>query len=438
MSCPKLGLATTLDQSGVRVSQDVVEAVLKRFENAGMLAYQFFDWAGKQRNYEHSIRAYHTMIGSLAKIRQYEIVWDLVNSMKSKGLLNIETFCIIMRKYARAKKVEEAVYTFNVMEKHDVPPNLAAFNGLLSALCKSKNVRKAQEIFDNMKDRFVPDSKTYSILLEGWGRDPNLPKARRIFKEMVEVGCNPDIVTYGIMVDILCKAGRADEAVEIVKSMDSSGCRPTSFIYSVLVHTYGIESRIEDAVDTFLDMERNGITADVAIYNALISAFCKVNKFRNVYRVITEMKSKGVTPNARTCNIILNSLIACGETDEAYKVFHRMITICEPDTDTYTMMIKMFCERGELKMALKVWKYMKRKQFVPSMHTMSVLVNGLCHKADVSKACEIMEEMIEKGIRPPRETFGKLRQLLIKEGRKDVLEFLQEKMNLLVKEPLCD
>ncbi|PSS00124.1 Pentatricopeptide repeat-containing protein [Actinidia chinensis var. chinensis] len=438
VSCPKLGLHTALDQSGIRVSPDVVEEVLKKFENAGMLTNQFFEWAAKQRNYEHSIRAYHAMIESLAKIRQYKIVWDLVNSMRSKKILNIETFCIIMRKYARAQKVDEAIYTFNVMEKYDVPPNLAAFNGLLSALCKSKNVRKAQEIFDSMKERFIPESKTYSILIEGWGRDPNLPKAREIFREMIDVGCNPDIVTYGIMVDILCKAGRVNEAVDIVMVMDAKGCRPTSFIYSVLVHTYGIENQIEKAVDTFLEMESNGIKADVAVYNALISAFCKVNKFQNAYRVLNEMESKGVVPNSRTCNIILNSLIDRGETDEAFRVFRRMIKICDPDADTYTMMIKMFCEKDELEMAHKVWKYMKSKQFVPSMHTFSALINGLCKKGEVSKACVLMEDMIEKGLRPSRVTFGRLRELLIKEGRQDVLDFLNQKMNLLVKEPLCD
>ena len=438
ISCPKLELDTSLSESGIRVSPIVVENVLKRFENAGILAYQFFEWAGKQRNYTHSIRAYHTMIESLAKIRQYQIMWDLVNKMRSLKILNVETFCIIMRKYARSQKVKEAVYTFNIMEKYDVPPNLAAFNSLLSALCKSKNVVKAQEIFNGMKDQFIPDSKTYSILLEGWGKAPNLPKAREIFREMVDMGCDPDIVTYGIMVDILCKAGRVDEAVGIVKEMDSSVCKPTSFIYSVLVHTYGIENRIEDAVYTFLDMERNEIEADVAVYNALIGAFCKVNKLKNAYRVLNEMDCKGIRPNSRTCNIILNSLISCGDTDEAFRVFRRMIKVCDPDADTYTMMIKMFCENDELEMALKVWKYMRLKQFVPSMHTFSVLINGLCKKGNASKACIFLEEMIEKGIRPSSVTFGKLKQLLIKEGREDVLEFLQEKMNLLVKEPLCD
>lgn len=434
--CPKLGLGLSLDQGGIRISPPVVEEVLKRFENAGMLAYHFFEWAEKQHNYEHSIRAYHTMIESLAKIKQYKIMWDLVNDMKGKKILNIETFCIIMRKYARAQKVEEAIYTFNVLHKYDITPNLAAFNGLLSALCKSKNVRKAQEIFDKMKEQFVPDPKTYSILIEGWGRDPNLPKAREIFREMVDNGCNPDIVTYGIMVDILCKAGRIDEAVVIVKGMDFNICKPTSFIYSVLIHTYGIENQIQDAVDTFLDMERNGVQADVASYNALISAFCKVNKFDNVYRVLDDMKLKEVLPSSRTCNIILSGLISRNETDEAFRVFRRMIKICEPDADTYTMMIKMFCETNELNRADKVWKYMKSKRFVPSMHTFAALINGLCQNGDVSKACVLMEEMIEKGMRPSRVTFEKLRQLLIKEKREDVLEFLNEKLNLLVKEPL--
>ncbi|CAN0877101.1 Pentatricopeptide repeat-containing protein At1g77360, mitochondrial [Linum grandiflorum] len=438
MSTPAVTLDTALDQSGVRVSTEVVESVLKRFGNAGMVAFRFFEWSKNQRHYEHSIRAYHTMIESLSKIRQYRLMWDLVNEMKSKRMLNVETFCIIMRKYARAKKVEEAVYAFNVMEKYDVPQNLAAFNGLLSALCKSQNVRKAQELFDGMKSQFVPDSKTYSILLEGWGRAPDLTKAREIFREMVDNGCDPDVVTYGIMVNLLCKAGRVDEALAIVREMNDKVCKPTPFIYSVLVHMYGNEGRIEEAVDTFLEMEKEGVNADVVVYNALVGAFCKVKKHQNVYRVLKEMESKGVPCNSRTYNIILNSLIDCGKTDEAFAVFRSMIKVCDPDADTYTMMIKMFCEIKDVATALKVWKYMKRRQFIPSLHTFSVLINGLCEKGEVTQACILLEDMIEKGIQPSGTTFGRLRQLLVKEGREDVLKFLNEKVNSLVKEPLWD
>ncbi|KAK4801782.1 hypothetical protein SAY86_022269 [Trapa natans] len=437
-SNPAAILHTALDQGGIRASVEVVEDILKRFANAGMVAYRFFEWAGKQRNYSHSVRAYHSMIESLARIRQYQIMWDLVNAMRKEGILNIETFCIIMRKYARAQKVEEAVYAFNVMVKYDVHPNLAAFNSLLSALCKTRNVRKAQEIFDSMKEQFVPNSKTYSILIEGWGKAPNLPKARQIFQEMVDGGCKPDIVTYSIMVDVLCKAGRVDEAVGIIREMSPMFLEPTPFIYSILIHTYGVNNRIEDAVSTFLEMEKSGVPADVVVYNALISAFCKVNQLENAFRVLSEMNAKRVKPNSRTYNTILIALSSKGETEEAFKVFRGMIKVCDPDADTYTVMIKMFCEYNDLKMALNVWKYMKLKRFVPSMHTYTVLINGLCKKGNLEKACIFLEEMMENGNRPSSVTFGRIRQLLIKAGREDVLKFLREKMNLLVKDPLWD
>lgn len=433
-----MALEKTLDASGIWVSPDMAEEVLCRFDNAGMLSYRFFEWTRKQRGYSPTVRAYHFIISSLAKIRQYQLVWELVRRMHHEGVLNIETFSIIIRKYAKAQKVDEALYTFSVIGKFGLTPNLAAFNSLLSAFCKSKNVRKAHEVFNEMRHQFKPDVKTYSILLEGWGRAPNLPKMWEVFDEMTEAGFEADIVTYGIMVDALCKAGSITEAVNVVREMSSRGCPPTSFIYSVLVHTFGSERRIEDAVDTFLEMERNEVKADVAVYNALISAFCNVTKFTNALRVIEEMRDKGVPLNSRTCNIILRSLISVGENVKAYKIFRRLIKYCEPDSDTYTMMIKMFCDTDRLNEALKMWKYMGLKQHVPCMHTFSVLINGLCGKGEVNRACVLLEEMIEKGIRPPNSTFGRLRQLLLKGKREDVVEFLEEKIKLLVKEPLCD
>ncbi|GAB2210144.1 hypothetical protein Droror1_Dr00015402 [Drosera rotundifolia] len=102
------------------------------------------------------------------------------------------------------------------------------------------------------------------------------------------------------------------------------------------------------------------------------------------------------------------------------------------------MMIKMFFKMDDLEKVMKIWKYMRSKRFVPSLHTYYVLINGFCEKKNASEACVFMEEMIEKGIRPPASTFGKLRQLLIKEDRRDVLEFLQQKMNFLIEEPLGD
>lgn len=215
---------------------------------------------------------------------------------------------------------------------------------------------------------------------------------------MVDAGCNFDIVIYGIMVDIFCKAGRVDEVVDIVKSMDVGGYILIFFIYSILVYIYGVENRIEDVIDIFLEMVKNGVEVDVVVYNVLISVFCKVNKFENVFRVLREMDGKGIILNVRICNIILNSLIGQGLIDEVFRVFRKMIKVCDFDVDIYILMIKMFFDKDQGKMVLKVWKYMKLKRFILSMYIYFVFINGLCEKGEVSDVCIFMEEMIEKGI----------------------------------------
>eukprot|EP01018_Ginkgo_biloba_P031509 Gb_22860 [translate_table: standard] len=444
---PKSDVEVALRKCKVQISPNLVEQVLKRFENAGLQALRFFEWAGRQEGYTHRVEAYHIMIDILGRIRQYQLMWNLINDMKSKGILKQRTFSVMIRRYVRAHKVQEAVETFEVMDTYGVPPDLVAFNSLLTALCKCKNMRKrqercknvikAQEIFDKMKTRFVPDLRTYSILMEGWGNEPDLPRMRKLLREMIGKGCKPDVVVYVILINALCKGGKVDEAVNLLDEMKNRGCHPNPHAYGILIHTFGSEKRIEEALAIFDEMKENDCVPDTPTYNALIGAFFTARRYNDAYDVLDEMEQKSVRPNARTYNVFLCRLINRNKMEEAYKFFCRMIKCdCEPDNNTYTMMIKMFCEEDRLDIALEVWKHISRKQFCPNVHTFCALINGLCHKGKIKKACTYFEEMIEKGIRPLDATYDRLRRGLIKVGREDKLEDLLKKIKQLTEEPL--
>ncbi|KAF9617191.1 hypothetical protein IFM89_035073 [Coptis chinensis] len=96
--------------------------------------------------------------------------------MKRKGLVTKETFGLIMRRYAQCRKTKEAIETFKKMEKFGMKNELSDYNRLIDTLSKTRHVQEAQQVFDEMKKkkRFMPDVKTYSILLEGWGEERNL------------------------------------------------------------------------------------------------------------------------------------------------------------------------------------------------------------------------------------------------------------------------
>ncbi|KAM1193700.1 hypothetical protein ACFX13_020952 [Malus domestica] len=100
-------IESLLNGASVDVSPTLVVAVLKKFSNAGVLALSFFRWVEKRKGFKHNTESYNALIEALGKIKQFKMVWELVNDMKIKGLLSKETFALIrgdMRGRRRLRK----------------------------------------------------------------------------------------------------------------------------------------------------------------------------------------------------------------------------------------------------------------------------------------------------------------------------------------------
>jgi pentatricopeptide repeat protein len=180
---------TLLNEASVKLSPALIEEVLKKLSNAGVLALSVFKWAENQKGFKHTTSNYNALIESLGKIKQFKLIWSLVDDMKAKKLLSKETFALISRRYARARKVKEAIGAFHKMEEFGFKMESSDFNRMLDTLSKSRNVGDAQKVFDKMKKkRFEPDIKSYTILLEGWGQELNLLTIIEINGEM-KISC---------------------------------------------------------------------------------------------------------------------------------------------------------------------------------------------------------------------------------------------------------
>ncbi|XP_050290136.1 pentatricopeptide repeat-containing protein At1g71060, mitochondrial-like [Quercus robur] len=211
--------------------------------------------------------------------------------MKHKGMLSKKTFASISRRYARVRKVKEAVDAFEKIEKFGIKLEVSDYNRLIDTLSKSKNVEKAQEVFNTMKKR----------------------------REMRDEGFELDVVTYGIIIIVHCKARKYDEALELFREMEAKNCqvfdeindKDPDVILSNRVHedterfkvlwnlvsdmkhkgllskeTFALISRryararkVREAVDAFEKIEKFGMKLGVPDYNRLIDT---LSKSRNV------------------------------------------------------------------------------------------------------------------------------------------------------------
>ncbi|XP_020579913.1 pentatricopeptide repeat-containing protein At1g71060, mitochondrial [Phalaenopsis equestris] len=439
-SQPISNVRISLDDAGIRISPDIVAEVLKKLGNAGMVSLSFFRWAENKESFVYTTEIFHHLIDALGKIKQFRLIWSLVESMKQRGLLKKETFVLVGRRYARARKIREAIQAFEKMEVFGLKPELADYNSLIDTISKSKNVMRAQEILYDLKRRrkFSPDLKTYTILIEGWGQERNLTRMKEVYDEMIKQNFEPDVVTYGILINAFCKSGNCDEALLIFRNMEEKGCKPSPHIYCTLVNGLGSQKRLDEALKYFELSKQCGHPHEIPTYNAVVGSYCWALRFEDAFKVVDKMMNLHIGPNARTFDIILHHLIKVGQTEEAYKVFQNMGSYgdCEPQLNTYTMMVNMLCAEERVDIALKVWKQMNEKGVLPCMHMFSALINGLCFENRMDEACKYFQEMLDKGIRPSGQLFSKLKETLLEGGKKDLAYMMSMKLDKLRKTPL--
>ncbi|OEL32411.1 Pentatricopeptide repeat-containing protein [Dichanthelium oligosanthes] len=353
---PEPRIASALDALGVAVSPELVAEVLKNLSNAGMLALAFFRWAERQERFRYTAESFHNLIEALGKIKQFRLVWSLVETMRCRGLLSKDTFKLIVRRYARARKVKEAVETFEKMSNFGLKTELSDYNWLIDTLSKSKQVKKGHAIYKEMKrkGRFVPDLKTYTVLMEGWGHEKDLLMVKTVHQEMLDAGIRPDVVAYGMLISAFCKSGKCDEAIKVFREMEVSGCMPSPHVYCMLINGLGSEERLDEALKYFELYKESGFPMEVPTCNAVVGAYCRASKFQHAFKMVDEMRACKIGPNSRTYDIILHHLIKSQKFEEAYDVFQRMgMDGSEPQLNTYTMMVGMFCSNERVDMALK-------------------------------------------------------------------------------------
>uniref|UniRef100_A0A5B6Z3P7 Pentatricopeptide repeat-containing protein n=2 Tax=Davidia involucrata TaxID=16924 RepID=A0A5B6Z3P7_DAVIN len=421
-----------LDDTGIRVSQEDVEEVLKLSYEFPGPAVKFFRWSGFQLNDKHSPYAWNLVVDLLGQNRLFDAMWDAIKSMKKEGLLSLATFASVFSSYVIANRVQEAVMTFDVMDQYGCPRDIVALNMLLSAICRDGKTAKAKEFLSIAKDKIRPDADSYAILLEGSEKEGDVATARQIFAEMViEIGWDPaNVPAYDSFLTTLLKGPDGmREAMKFFDTMKDRRCYPGLKFFKVA---------LEDCVkkgdargggllwDAMVG--RNGFRLDTEMYNSMIALHCYVKDNDAAKRLLDEMVYNGAFPDSQTYNVLFQFFIKSRRLREASPVFIEMIkNECVPNHANCSSAVRIYMDSGDPSMAIKVWKCMIKHYDSDLEETGNLMVVGLRDVNMVSEAVKYAEDMIDRGIKLNSSTLSKLKQSLSKAGKAFVYDELLRK-----------
>nr|XP_010939346.1 pentatricopeptide repeat-containing protein At3g49730 [Elaeis guineensis] len=429
---PKLALA--LADSGVPLRPGLVERVIARCGDAGTLAFRFFSWACRCPNYLPSPTAHRAMVKSLAKMRHFGAAWALVDEMRrdAPGLVTPDIFVAFIRRFAAARLVSKAIEVLDEMPNYGCEPDDYVFGCLLDALCKNGSVKEAALLFEDLKERFLPNLKHFTSLLYGWCKLGKLMEAKFVLVQMRQAGFEPDIVVYNTLLGGFAAAGKIEDGYQLLKEMRSKGCEPNAISYTTLIQALCSKDRMDEAMRVFVEMTRNGCAADAVTFNTLISGFCKSGKIGRGYEFIDAMVQQGCKPDPSTYFSIFAAHEKKEELEECLELMESMSKGgILPDIGIYNIVIRLTCKLGELSQAITLWNEMESSGLSPGLDTFVIMVHGFVEQGSLIEACGYFKEMVGRGLFAAPQ-YGILKDLLNSLLRAEKLELAKEVWGCIV------
>lgn len=394
----------SLDQCEVTVSPELVSEVLSRVRYDWEAAFTFFLWAGKQPNYGHSLREYHSMISILGKMRKFDTAWALIDEMRASSLITPQTLVIMIRRYCAVHDVGKAINTFYAHKRFKFDVGIEEFQNLLSALCRYKNVSDAEHLLFCNQNVFPLSTKSFNIILNGWcNLSPNTREAERFWMEMRKRKLKLDVVSFASIISCYSKTGNLNKVLKLFNQMKQMGIEPDRKVYNAVIHSLAKGGLVKEAINLMKSMEEEkGIVPNAVTYNSLMKPLCKLRRLEEAREVFTEMVQRGVSPTIRTYHALFR-ILRPGEQVFGFLENMRR-TGCCPNHDTYIMLIRKLCRWQQIHDVFKLWKEMIENGFNPDRSSYIVMIHGLFLNGKLEEAHKFYVEMKEKQLLPEPKT----------------------------------
>lgn len=433
-------------------TEQVIQILIK-IRNRAHLAISFFEWAGKQHHFRHTIKTYCTIIHILAKARMtcpaQALMQKLLVEESKSGNAESQAFEVLVmtyrpcdscpavfdmliKAYLQARRIDQAVEIFHCLKHYSIfptvgtcnkllhsvamcsgttacldlyremvaskiTPNTQTFNTLMLGLCNNNELKLVQDIFDEMEEAGCSANLfSYNILMDAHCRRGDIRDAMILWNKMIEKCVMPDTVSYNTLISGLCSNGKMQEAEALLHQVYERGLVPTSFTYCTLIAGYCENDKAEESVQIYDEMIRNHLVPDDTTYCKILEGLCKKGKMNDATEFLCKISKRGFKHTHSTYKTMICGYCYQGDLEEAFEVQHEMARMgFEPDINIYNAFIEAFCKKGDLANAQKLAQEVLQIGLIPDNATYKTLIDALMANGNTDDALKLQNQMLE-------------------------------------------
>ncbi|KAJ7960461.1 Pentatricopeptide repeat-containing protein [Quillaja saponaria] len=446
-----------LSQLGLQLSEEFVLEVLNYGEDV-LSCLKFFDWAGRQRGFNHTRATFHAILKILSRSKLMSLMLDFLQNFTNHRYEHKVRFNdILVMGYAVAGKPEVALQLFGRMRFKGLDLDSFAYHVLLNALveencfdvvevivkqiqirnyenditraimikslCKQKRLDEAESFLNGLlSSGKVLNGHEVSVLVDALCKNEKFERAGKLVGELQDKGLVPMERAYGLWIKHLIRAGGLDRALEFLQDKKTlEGYVPDVFRYNILISRLLRENRLEELCDLLLEMKKGHIVPDKVTMNASLCFFCKAGMVDIALELYNSRSEFGLSPNSMAYNYLINTLCGDGSIDEAYHVLRNSIHQGYfPGRKTFSILADALCREGKLDKMKELVIVALENDFMPSAATYDKFISALCRARRVEDGYLIHEELNKINKVATRNTYLNLIHGFNKSNRGDI------------------
>lgn len=229
-----------------------------------------------------------------------------------------------------------------------------------------------------------------------------------------------------------CTSTDREGACNFVEAIvtDGKSCEALDAIgYNTLMKYHARAGSLNRCFELRADMSAKGLVASDVTFGILLDACVGAKDFDRARKVFEELCNSKLTLNVVHCTTFLKGLVNAGRLDEAHEVLNEMLRSpgAKPDLITYSTLVKAYADKSDVSTALQILQHMVQQGIRPDEIICHCVLTGCCSEVSSVEAMPVFDELVKLGMIPTTMTFSiLLKALAAHEEHAEALKVLAE------------
>ncbi|XP_054804278.1 pentatricopeptide repeat-containing protein At1g80270, mitochondrial-like [Prosopis cineraria] len=400
LDAPGVTIRSTMDkwvEEGKEVSKSEISLVmlmLRRHRLYGK-ALQLSEWLEEKNIWEFAERDYASRLDFIAKLHGLQKAENYIESIPEsfRGELVYRTLLANCVSQTNVRKAEQV---FNKMKDLEFPLSAFACNQLLLLYQKVDKKKIADVLLLMERENIKPSPFTYQILISAKGRANDIAGMDQIVETMKAEGIEPDIQTKAILAQHYASSGLKEKAEEVLRDMEGENLTENQWVCRFLLPLYAGLGKT-DEVGRIWEVCASNPRVDECL--AAIEAWGRLKKVEEAEKVFEMMVNKWKKLNSRDYTVLLKVYANNKMLKKGKDLIRQMADSgCRIGPLTWDSIVKLYVQAGEVEKADSVLqKAVQQNRMKPMFTTYLLILNQYAQRGDIHNSEKIFHRMRQSG-----------------------------------------